>query len=67
MDLPKQDLTQAIERWFREEARDLPWRRKRTRWRSFVSEIMLQQTQVVRVEERFEDFMKLFPNPKSLA
>ena len=60
-------ITRAIEAWFQKHARDLPWRKRRTRWRSFVSEIMLQQTQVVRVEERFEDFMKLFPNPKSLA
>ena len=67
MGLPIQHRTKAIEDWFREEARDLPWRRRRTRWRSFVSEIMLQQTQVSRVVEKFEPFMKLFPTPKALA
>lgn len=60
-------MTKAIEAWFGKAARDLPWRRRRTRWRSLVSEIMLQQTQVSRVVERFESFMKRFPNPKALA
>ncbi|MEE2906915.1 MAG: A/G-specific adenine glycosylase [Planctomycetota bacterium] len=60
-------VAKSIETWFKINARDLPWRRRRTRWRSFVSEIMLQQTQVARVEERFESFMKLFPSPKALA
>ena len=67
MGVQVQRRTKAIEDWFRAEARDLPWRRKRTRWRSFVSEIMLQQTQVSRVVEKFEPFMKLFPTPKALA
>ena len=47
-------LAAAIEDWFRTAARDLPWRRHRTPWRSLVSELMLQQTQVARVETRFE-------------
>ncbi len=67
MGVSEQLVAKAIEDWFLEEARDLPWRKKRTRWRSFVSEIMLQQTQVSRVVERFEPFMKLFPNPRALA
>lgn len=67
MGVSEQRITKAIEHWFLSEARDLPWRRKRTRWRSFVSEIMLQQTQVSRVVERFEPFMKLFPTPADLA
>ena len=61
------DIARSIEDWFKAHARDLPWRRRRTRWRSFVSEIMLQQTQVARVEERFEAFMKRFPSPRVLA
>ncbi|MDG2422987.1 MAG: A/G-specific adenine glycosylase [Phycisphaerales bacterium] len=60
-------IAASIEAWFVDHARDLPWRKRRTRWRSFVSEIMLQQTQVARVEERFEAFMNKFPTPRALA
>jgi A/G-specific adenine glycosylase len=59
--------SQAIERWFAAEARDLPWRSNRTPWRSLVSEFMLQQTQVARVLERFEPFLERFPAAKDLA
>ncbi len=61
-------LTRAIEGWFGREARDLPWRTTpREPWASFVSEAMLQQTQVARVLEKFEPFMLLFPTPAALA
>ncbi len=57
----------SLERWFRSEARDLPWRRHRSPWRSLVSELMLQQTQVSRIATRFEDFMKRFPSPRAMV
>ncbi|MDP7069963.1 MAG: A/G-specific adenine glycosylase [Phycisphaerales bacterium] len=57
----------AIEAWFAANARDLPWRRDRTPWRALVSELMLQQTQVARVLERFEPFVQRFPTPLALA
>ncbi|MBG81670.1 MAG: A/G-specific adenine glycosylase [Phycisphaerae bacterium] len=60
-------MARELERWFKAHARDLPWRRRRTRWRSLVSEIMLQQTQVSRVVEKFDPFLKRFPNPAALA
>jgi len=60
-------LAARIERWFAGNARPLPWRRRRTGWRALVSEVMLQQTQVSRVEERFERFMSGFPTPRALA
>ncbi|MCP4758273.1 MAG: A/G-specific adenine glycosylase [Planctomycetes bacterium] len=63
----ERDTAAAIERWFALHARDLPWRRDRTPWRSLVSEFMLQQTQVMRVLERFEAFMRRFPSPRDLA
>ena len=47
--------------------RSLPWRSRRSAWRSLVSEFMLQQTQVARVLEKFEPFMERFPDPASLA
>jgi A/G-specific adenine glycosylase len=39
-------LTAALKRWFAANARDLPWRRTRDPYAIWVSEIMLQQTQV---------------------
>ncbi|MDG1838096.1 MAG: A/G-specific adenine glycosylase [Phycisphaerales bacterium] len=62
-----QRLAAAIEQWFPLNARDLPWRNPRTPWRALVSELMLQQTQVSRVLERFEPFMDRFATPCSLA
>jgi A/G-specific adenine glycosylase len=46
---------------------DLPWQRDRTAYRVWVSEIMLQQTQVTTVIPYFERFMARFPDAKSLA
>jgi len=60
-------LSERIERWFVANARPLPWRRRRTGWRALVSEIMLQQTQVGRVAERFESFMHRFPTPRAMS
>ncbi len=61
-------VTRAVERWFRTNARELPWRTMpRDPWRSFVSEAMLQQTQVARVLEKFEPFLERFPTPQALA
>ena len=53
--------------WFDKNQRDLPWRKRKTRYRIWVSEIMLQQTQVVTVVAYFNRFMKRFPNVKKLA
>jgi A/G-specific adenine glycosylase len=46
---------------------DLPWRKTADSYKIFVSEIMLQQTQVPRVLERFEAFIARFPDFASLA
>ncbi|WP_111414494.1 A/G-specific adenine glycosylase [Billgrantia lactosivorans] len=54
--------------WFDREGRhDLPWQRKRTPYRVWVSEIMLQQTQVTTVIPYFERFMARFPGLAELA
>ena len=47
--------------------RSLPWRNTRDPYRILVSEIMLQQTQVVRVLEKYKKFIKVFPTVKALA
>ncbi len=46
---------------------DLPWQQNRTPYRVWVSEIMLQQTQVTTVIGYFERFMARFPDPPTLA
>jgi A/G-specific adenine glycosylase len=53
--------------WFRRSARDLPWRRTRDAYAIWVSEIMLQQTQVVTVIDYFERFLSAFPSIADLA
>jgi len=54
-------------RWFRRHGRDLPWRRTRDPWAILVSEFMLQQTQVARVEEYWPRFLARFPTVDDLA
>ena len=53
--------------WFGREARQLPWRSKPTPYRVWVSEIMLQQTQVATVLPYYARFLKAFPSVKALA
>ncbi|MBI5179746.1 MAG: A/G-specific adenine glycosylase [Nitrospinae bacterium] len=52
---------------FAKNGRSLPWRKKVTPYSTFVSEVMLQQTQVPRVAEIFPRFMKKFTNWEKLA
>lgn len=54
-------------RWYRRQARPLPWRKNQNPWRVWVSEIMLQQTRVAVVEPRFEAFLNRFPTVTDLA
>jgi len=54
-------------RWFGRHARDLPWRRTRDPYAIWVSEIMLQQTQVRTVLPYYERFLARFPDVRSLA
>ncbi len=53
--------------WFASHARDLPWRHDRTPYRIWVSEVMLQQTQVETVRAYFLRFMARFPTVEALA
>lgn len=55
-------------RWFDKFGRkDLPWQKNITPYRVWISEIMLQQTQVATVIPYFERFITKFPNVKALA
>lgn len=54
-------------RWFRAQARDLPWRRDRSPYRVWLSEMMLQQTQVDTVIPYFNRFLDRLPTLDALA
>ena len=53
--------------WYEQSRRDLPWRRTRDPYAIWVSEVMLQQTQVATVRDYFERFMRRFPSVEALA
>ena len=57
----------ALRRWYRQHARDLPWRIEMTPYRIWVSEVMLQQTQVSKVIPYYHRFLAQFPDIASLA
>src|SRR4051812_1660816 len=62
------DLVEPLLAWYDEHARDLPWRRAhRTPWGVLVSEVMLQQTPVRRVEPVWHVWMDRWPTPAALA
>jgi A/G-specific adenine glycosylase len=63
----KRTLRRNLLSWFRRHARDLPWRRTCDPYRIWVSEIMLQQTQVATVVPYFERFIARFPSVRGLA
>ena len=62
------DAGEAIVDWYATAARDLPWRREGTdAWAVLVSEVMLQQTPVARVEPVWREWMSRWPTPAALA
>ncbi|HTM64240.1 MAG TPA: A/G-specific adenine glycosylase [Gammaproteobacteria bacterium] len=68
MSLTSAQFSQAILRWFDKHGRKhLPWQKNKTPYRVWISEIMLQQTQVAAVIPYFERFMQRFPDLLSLA
>jgi A/G-specific adenine glycosylase len=57
----------ALTNWFRKHQRKLPWRDQPSGYRVWVSEIMLQQTQVITVIDYFNRFVSKFPTVAKLA
>jgi A/G-specific adenine glycosylase len=53
--------------WYRQHARDLPWRGVTDPYATWLSEIMLQQTRVATVIDRYGEFLLRFPTIKALA
>ena len=62
-----QAYQQELLTWFDANRRDLPWRKNRTAYRVWISELMLQQTRVDQVIPYYHRFMKRFPSLKALA
>lgn len=61
-------IAHAVNEWFADNRRDLPWRRAGFgAWGILISEVMLQQTPVVRVIDRIEEWLKRWPTPGDLA
>ena len=62
------EIAVTVNDWFVENQRDLPWRREGFgAWGILVSEVMLQQTPVVRVIPRLEQWLERWPTPAALA
>lgn len=60
-------ISKALLSWYHQTRRDLPWRRSRDPYAIWISEIMLQQTQVDTVLPYFEKWMQRFPTARKLA
>lgn len=63
----KQAFRRRLLAWYARSARDLPWRRDRDPYRVWLSEVMLQQTQVETVKPYFARFLAALPDVQSLA
>ncbi len=60
-------VAKKLSRWFEQNARDLPWRRNPQPYPVWLSEVMLQQTQVTAVIPYFNRFLSSFPTVGDLA
>ena len=63
----KAEVSERLICWYRENARDLPWRENPSPYRVWISEIMLQQTRIETVRGYFDRFMEAFPDIAALA
>ncbi|MEC7640525.1 MAG: A/G-specific adenine glycosylase [Nitrospinota bacterium] len=63
----RKKISASLLRWFRKNQRDLPWRKTKDPYLIWVSEIMLQQTQVKTVIPYFQRWAKSFPSVNALA
>ncbi|HEY9726244.1 MAG TPA: A/G-specific adenine glycosylase [Chroococcales cyanobacterium] len=65
--MPIEGQQQALLNWYANAKRDLPWRRDRDPYKIWVSEIMLQQTQVKTVLPYYQRWLEQFPTVEALA
>ena len=61
------NFTKTLEKWYRQNKRDLPWRRTNDPYRIWVSEIILQQTRIEQGWDYYLRFLEKFPDLYSLA
>ena len=61
------EMREPLIRWYRENRRDLPWRRQPSPYHVWVSEIMLQQTRVEAVKPYYQRFLAALPAVRDLA
>lgn len=65
--MEQQTLEKNLVAWYQRYHRDLPWRKTKDPYAVWISEIMLQQTQVQTVIPYYQNFLAQFPNVQSLA
>ncbi len=63
----KEEIQTKLLQWFKKNGRDLPWRKTADPYAIWVSEIMLQQTQVATVIPYYQKFLRSFPTVRHLA
>jgi len=61
------NFTKTLGKWYKENKRDLPWRRTTDPFKIWVSEIILQQTRIVQGWDYYLRFLERFPDVRSLA
>ncbi len=61
------ETVEPLVEWYRNNRRDLPWRKRMNAYRVWISEIMLQQTRVEAVKPYYERFLQELPDVKALA
>ncbi len=66
-ELARAEFRERLGRWYRENARTLPWRGVDDAYATWLSEVMLQQTRVATVIERYTEFLERFPTVQALA
>ena len=63
-----ESFRKLVWKYWKEHGRhDLPWRKTKDPYKIFISEVMLQQTQVPRVIEKYKEFLTAFPTVETLA
>ena len=60
-------LAKRLMRWYKENARNLPWRKTRDPYKIWISEVMLQQTTVAAVVPYYKKWVKVFPHLRKVA
>ncbi len=63
----KRTFQHRLIKWYKENGRDLPWRKTSDPYHILVSEVMLQQTQVDRVIPKYQEFLDRYPSFEDLA